>query len=308
MKRAIIFVVIAVFAVVLCGCGTSNVFSPLLNATGEPASVDVEPISEPEPEPVIPCSFRVMTYNMRCAVYSGRQDHWINRRAALVKRVLTDAPAIFGTQEVTAPQLEYLEKQFGNLYEHIGIQRAPGVSGEGCYIFYNPDIFELLETDSFWLSETPEVSSKGWDAACERTAVYGVFKHKESGVTFCHLNTHLDHIGYYSQIYSLEMLMDLMKGLDYPTIFTGDLNFSEGSANYLTVTETLDDSKYIAEKTMDSVTFHNYGSITWGVPIDFCFLSRGDFNVSEYKVDTEMVDGWYTSDHYAVLVDLEVKQ
>lgn len=47
-----------------------------------------------------------------------------------------------------------------------------GDSGEHMSIFYDSETVSLVDWGTFWLSETPETPSKGWDAACPCTATW----------------------------------------------------------------------------------------------------------------------------------------
>ena len=50
-------------------------------------------------------------------------------------------------------------------YDYIGVGRDDGKEkGEHSAIFYRTDKFDVIEKGDFWLSETPDVPSKGWDA------------------------------------------------------------------------------------------------------------------------------------------------
>src|SRR5690606_7802490 len=57
-------------------------------------------------------------------------------------------------------------------------------------ILYNPDKFVLLESDVFWLSETPNVPSTGWDASDRRVCQWAKFKEKNTGKVFYYFNAH----------------------------------------------------------------------------------------------------------------------
>ena len=74
-------------------------------------------------------------------------------------------------QEVTHSQLEFL---LSNLidYDYVGVGRDDGKQKENILIFLIVINF-LLEGDTFWLSETPNSISVGWDASMERICTYG---------------------------------------------------------------------------------------------------------------------------------------
>src|SRR3546814_15427461 len=77
-------------------------------------------------------------------------------------------------------QLQDLDGFLEN-YDRIGVGRKDGEKGgEYSAIFYKKDRFRLLDHDTFWLSETPEVPSKGWDAALNSICTWGKLRDKES--------------------------------------------------------------------------------------------------------------------------------
>jgi hypothetical protein len=74
--------------------------------------------------------------------------------------------------------------------------------GEFSAIFYDTNRLQVLNSGTFWLSETPEKPSKGWDAAYNRVCTYAVFKDKKSQKEFIALNLHFDHIGNVARVKS----------------------------------------------------------------------------------------------------------
>ena len=62
-------------------------------------------------------------------------------------------------------------------------------------LFFNKKKFILVNSGTFWLSETPEKPSMGWDASYNRVVTWGKFKSKVSGKHFLVFNTHFDHRG-----------------------------------------------------------------------------------------------------------------
>ena len=78
---------------------------------------------------------------------------------------------LVGMQEVLRDQISDLEILLPQ-YGWIGVGRDDGQDGgEFSPIFYRKDRFTVLDSGTFWLSETPEVTgSKSWDAAITRIA------------------------------------------------------------------------------------------------------------------------------------------
>ena len=136
----------------------------------------------------------IMTYNIRLDIASDGVNAWENRKENLVELLKFYNPDVFGIQEGLPHQVTYINEELKN-FSFIGEGREGKDKGEFSAIFYNKNTFEVLQSNTFWLSETPNSVSKGWDAAYPRVCTYGLFKNKETGFQFWVFNTHLDHIG-----------------------------------------------------------------------------------------------------------------
>src|SRR5690606_5842166 len=137
-------------------------------------------------------------------------------------------------QEALARQLEDLDKLLIE-YDRIGVGREDGkAGGEFSPIFYKKDRLELLDHDTFWLSETPEKPSKGWDAALNRICTWGKFRDRLSGEEFFHFNLHMDHMGQEARKNSSLLIVEKIREIagDAPVILSGDFNFDQTHPNY----------------------------------------------------------------------------
>ncbi|MDR3262705.1 MAG: endonuclease/exonuclease/phosphatase family protein [Clostridiales bacterium] len=254
-----------------------------------------------------------VTYNIRLNVpiNAADDDKWTNRRDALVGHIKSIAPDIVAMQEVTVIQRRYLEKNLTG-YAWTGRSRElTNAVGEGVYIFYRTDRLELLESDFFWLSETPDKVSKGWGAGSKRVTVRAKFRDKLTGIEFIHYNTHLDNASGQARTEGLKIILSRIEAETLPIFLTGDFNFNENDDNYQVVAAALSDAKYSAPNTMSSGSYHGYGvrdvDGADASPIDFIFSKAlGVFSAAEYKVLKEKFDGVYTSDHFAVFASFEI--
>ena len=112
-------------------------------------------------------------------------------------------------------------------YNHIGIGRDGVGKGEASAIFYDKSRFKVTNEQTFWLSETPEKISKGWDAAYIRICTYALFKDKKTKRTFWVFNTHLDNSGELARKNGINLILAKMKEVNkknYPVILMGDFN------------------------------------------------------------------------------------
>ena len=170
-------------------------------------------------------NLKVMSYNLRVDFGGDGENNWEFRREFLVNQIQFYEPDFIGTQEGKAHQLKYIDSLITGL-EFIGLSRDNSkTEGEFSAIFYNQKKFKLITKSTFWLSETPEKKSKGWDAAYERICTYGLFEDLKSKKQFYVFNTHLDHIGEIARTNSAKLIIEKINTINtkkLPVIFTGD--------------------------------------------------------------------------------------
>ena len=124
---------------------------------------------------------KVISYNIRLGVAKDGTNSWEYRYPASAMMINDQKPDIFGLQEAYDFQVKYLE-EYCEDYKSVGVGREDGKhEGEHMSIFYNKKTTKLLKWGTFWLSETPDKPSMGWDAACFRTATWALLKDKASG-------------------------------------------------------------------------------------------------------------------------------
>jgi endonuclease/exonuclease/phosphatase family metal-dependent hydrolase len=260
--------------------------------------------TSPTPPPV-----RVMTYNIRLNLASDGPNAWPHRKEAVAALIEAHRADLVGVQEALPDQLVDLDAL---LPEHarFGTGRSAERSGEHTAIFYRRERFDLLEQDTFWLSETPHVAgSKGWDAAYERIATWGRLRDRRSSSTFYIFNTHFDHVGRTARRESAKLLaarIDTIAG-SAPVILTGDFNDVPRSEAYETLLASgFKDALNLAgtaPRGPDS-TWNSFRAIDPGRRIDFVFV-RGPIEVLKHEIDPRTLpDGRFPSDHLPVVVEI----
>ena len=253
---------------------------------------------------------KVMTYNIRChAPDDLGKKSWFYRADLVVDTIEKAQPGIIGFQEVNSWQYDYLCESMPVYDSIITYRDNIPVYSEGCPVFYRTDLYTLVNKGSFWLSETPDVMSKDWGAACYRICSYAILKDKATEKEFVVFNTHLDHVSDEARINGIQVVLDKIKDFgSIPAILMGDLNAEEDSETYKSVTEFFYDSKYQTENTMTSCTYQDWGEQLDRNCIDYIMISKGDFEVESYKVITDTYDGIYTSDHFPLTATLAFKE
>lgn len=212
-------------------------------------------------------------------------------------------PDTIGVQEASVSWMNYLKKAIGNTYACVGVGRDANGSGEHSAIFYAKDKFKLIESDTKWLSATPDVPSKFEESSLNRIYTYAILERKSDGKRFLCLNTHLEHTSEEARVLQAEVLLEfLTKHPDLPVVCTGDFNTTKGGELYKTITSSrLVDGAEVAFSTDNSATFHAYGESS--KIIDFCFVSRDSVLVDKYFVCDEKINGDYVSDHHPVMIE-----
>lgn len=252
----------------------------------------------------------LMSYNIKYANENDGENSWSLRKDHLGSQIKFYQPDIFGVQEAVLEQLDFFEDILPN-YSYVGVGRDDGkTKGEFSAIFYDNNRFDVLQEDTFWLSETPGKVSVGWDAAMERVCTYALFEDKESGKKFWVFNTHFDHIGEKAREESARLIWKMIQDLnseDLPVVLMGDLNLEPNAPGIKFLSEKLNDSKAIAELDFGPEgTFNGY-NFTEPVTrrIDYVFTSKGNISVKKYAVLSDSKDLKYPSDHLPVFVQLQ---
>ena len=233
-------------------------------------------------------------------------DGWDDRKAQLCDMINFEAFDIFGTQEVRKHQLDDMLAAMPD-YDYIGVGRDHGDDrGEFCPIFYRKDVFEKLDGGTFWLSPTPDVPSKGWDAKYNRICTWGHFLHKESGKKICFMNVHFDHRGVQARIEAAKLMLNYIKknckGMS--VIVSGDYNVTQTSDSYKVLADSkiLKDSYEAAKvRFAPTGTFNGFNPCRYTPHrIDHIFVSKSA-KVSRYGVLTYH----YFRDMKAEMQDME---
>jgi endonuclease/exonuclease/phosphatase family metal-dependent hydrolase len=220
-------------------------------------------------------------------------------------------PDIFGIQEALPNQVEDIANALPK-YNHIGIARDGIGKGESSNIFFKSDRFKVLQENTFWLSETPNKISKGWDAALNRVCTYALLKDDITKQTFWVFNTHLDHQGELARTNSILLILSKIKELNtnnYPVFLMGDFNSEPKEGRIINLKKEMNDSREISEEKPfgPSGTFNSFKqneAVT--ILIDYIFLSKENpFKVTKYGVLSDSKDLKYPSDHLPVYVELK---
>ncbi|MBP4136475.1 endonuclease/exonuclease/phosphatase family protein [Flavobacterium geliluteum] len=255
-------------------------------------------------------NLKMMTYNIRLNVASDGENAWPNRKDFFISQIQFYSPDILGVQEATPGQVTEIAASLPN-YSKFGMAREGEGKGEASTIYYKKDRFQVQDSNTFWLSETPDKISMGWDAACHRVCTYGLFKDVKTKKLFWVFNTHLDHVGNEARIKGVELILSKIEALNtknYPVFLMGDLNSEPNTPQIAAIKKVMNDTKEVSvEKPFGPVgTFNNFEhNKPVKLEIDYIFISKNsELKVQKHAVLSDAIDLKYPSDHLPVFIEI----
>ena len=257
---------------------------------------------------------KIMSFNVRTKTSeSDPANNWDNRKEACVLLVKDQRPSVIGYQEAQYTlQWAYLKEQLADKYESYGVNRDDGTEsgkGEVMGIMYDRNVIEKIDGGTFWLSETPDVPSKGFGASYSRNATWGLFKHIPSGKIFYYINTHLDHKVANAQIEGMKLIsqhFEEYKGT-YPLFLTGDLNITADNVAIDPIESYMYNARNAAPSSYsDFDNTYNGWKVGGKNIIDHIYCSN-NLRVVEYHTIDDDYGVPFVSDHYPIYAIVKLK-
>ena len=253
------------------------------------------------------------TFNIRLDTPYDSLNNWEYRKDSVASFIRNQDLDIVGMQEVLHNQLVDLKTRLPE-YAEIGVGREDGkTKGEYAPIFFKKDRFEVLDNNTFWLSQYPDsIGFIGWDGACTRIATWAKMKDKQNGKIFMAINTHFDHVGTEARRKGTLLIIEKIKEIvgDQPAVLTGDFNVNDSSEAYNTLTTNSfvlkDAHKEAQTKEGVDYTFHNFGRIEPSSceKIDFIFITPNIKVSNSYIPEEAKQEGKFLSDHNPEVVQI----
>ena len=244
------------------------------------------------------CSFNIRGSNMDTGV-----NAWSNRKKMVIRDFGNYQYDIVCMQEPLTDQIQD--------FLSIGIYEWLGVSGQGTPdsdvftpIFYNKKKLNVLDYGTFWLSETPDVVSRGWDGKFPRICTWAKFRDIENCRSFYVFNTHLDHVGEVAKLEGARLICRKIKEMtaEEAVFITGDMNSTPETPPIHTFLSEFSNSREIAtEKSGPAGTAHSYGKLYPPSQIDYIFVNEY-ISVTKAITITKNSDPVYMSDHYPIVI------
>ena len=255
----------------------------------------------------------VLTYNIRFDNPADGINSWDSRKEWIVSQLNTYRPMVFGTQEGLRHQIDFLDGKL-KTYDYVGVGRDDGMEkGEYTAIFFDVTKVKLLKNDTFWLSNTPQKPSKGWDAAIKRICTYGLFQDLKSGHRFLVFNTHFDHVGEVARLESAKLILSKMELLNpdkLPVLLMGDFNLEPHSEGIGLIVKELKDVYDVTPQETGEIqgTFNGFDTQKLVTRrIDYIFFGVSELEALNCKIINESIEGRYPSDHFPVYAEFEFK-
>lgn len=254
----------------------------------------------------------VATYNIRYDGHTDLANDWVERKVPIAQFVLNNQIDIIGFQEVLHNQLLDLHALLPN-YKHAGVGRDDGkTQGEYAPIFYDSTKFTTLQSGTFWLSPTPQIPSKGWDAALNRICTYVLLKENNGGELTWVFNTHFDHVGVEARLHSAELILDqiaeFLQTQEAPVLLIGDFNMENTDvgielirASYKDLTCSMRHHELCSAPTFNGFT----ATSSDDKRIDYIFGSDQIIPLKSLVIETPFGRS-FPSDHFPVLVHFKV--
>jgi len=252
----------------------------------------------------------IISYNIRYDNNWDIENSWKIRRNKISQILVQYSPSIIGIQEGLLNQVQYIDSSLID-YDYVGVGRDDGKKkGEFCAIYFDTTRYVLLKNSTFWLSETPDTISVGWDAALERICTYGLFKDRITKEEFLVFNTHFDHIGVVAREKSSELILKRINKINHqslPVILMGDFNSIPNSSPVKEIKTELSDALQISLEKLQGPrgTFNGFNE---DLPIEkrIDYIFTNDLKVLSYThINDRLNNNRHISDHLPVMIKIQ---
>jgi endonuclease/exonuclease/phosphatase family metal-dependent hydrolase len=291
--------VLAALLILITGCGS-----------GQAVSTTVA-FSSAQPNQV-----KVMTFNIRTRTILDGLNHWNHRKGFVADTIAGNGADIVGLQEVRNSQLKYIESALPQ-YAAYAVGRSDGTrGGESCPVLYRKDRFGLIDSGTFWFSDTPSVAgSKDWGNMPPRICSWIHLAETNTGNGLYVYNVHLDHLSQNSRAKSVELLTEKIAArlTNDPFIMMGDFNMETQNPAMRWLNRIgIGKPRFSSVDVWQSIhpnrsigTRHGFSGRTSGPQIDHIRLSS-NLQALDARIDTHSWNGRYPSDHFPVVANIRL--
>lgn len=252
---------------------------------------------------------KLLTFNIRYDNPQDKKDNWQHRKEKVIQLLSHYEPVIFGIQEGLKNQVNDINDSL-EAYQFIGVGRDDGkTKGEYCAIFFDSRKYKVIQSSTFWLSETPDKISVGWDADIQRICTYGLFEHVITKKKIWVFNTHFDHIGKIAQEQSAKLVSDTIQKINnekWPVVLMGDFNVTPEQKPIALLKSDLAYALEISEKPLygPTGTYNGFENKAVEERLDYIFV-KGLKVLSYVHMDDKQNNNRPVSDHLPVLISIQ---
>jgi endonuclease/exonuclease/phosphatase family metal-dependent hydrolase len=263
-----------------------------------------------------PLALRVLTFNLRYINSGDTGERTWTARRDQVGQVIRDAKAdLIGVQEAFRSMLDDVEERVPG-YQEIGVGREDGkTKGEYAAILISKDRFDVLESGTFWLSDTPDVpNSKTWKNRVTRVCTWAKLKERSGSRVFYFYNTHMDHESQEAREKGADQILAHLGARQpaAPFVITGDFNATEDNPAIARIKASplhpVDVWRELNPTVppADSGTISDFTGARTASKIDYIFVPAGT-HLIDSEIIRSNIDGHYPSDHYPVRASFELR-
>lgn len=264
--------------------------------------------------------FRLGTYNVWVS-RRGKGDYaWDVRKDRLAKSIVDLNLDVFGIQEVDLriqnelPDLLKKNGAFDYEWYIFSPYSEDGKGDKAQALLYRKDRFELLESHYFWMSDTPDKMSKGWDEKkYYRGGFCVVLKDNRSGRKFFLMHSHFP-LGKEARTYAADVCIEMEKKYNkegLPSFLIGDLNNRPDSPGSEKLRTYWTDSYLHLPPECREGSFGTFNGAKTDIDpdkdprrIDYVYFRNA--LPLKYCCSNNKYDGFWPSDHCAVYVDMKL--
>ena len=268
-------------------------------------------VSAASAAPQAPAPINVASYNLRLNHAGDGPNAWPVRKDMVKALIRYHEFDIVGTQEGLPEQIADLAQM--EEFDHAGVGRDDGKdAGEHSTIFFRKSRFALLEKGDFWLSETPDRPSFGWDArCCHRLVSWARLRDRSSSRVLFVFSAHFDHEGEVARRASADLVLRKIALIarGEPAICVGDFNSTPDTVQIQTMSKAMNDAFRVSKAPAygPAGTFNGFHfDRAPAERIDYIFVDR-HFDVLKYAALSDSLDQRYPSDHFPVVARVVFK-
>ena len=274
------------------------------------AALDLSGAQIPKADAAEKDMIRVATYNVR-GPNDRSPNSWRDRLPRMVKTIRDNKFEVIGTQETLSGPIKDLKEALK--FDYFGVGRDKRKGDEHNVIFYDPERFQVVSQETFWLSTDPTApGSIAWDSSLPRICTWGLLVDRRTGKRFVIANTHLDHQSTMARVQGVNVILTRLAPMieQYPFILTGDFNSTADDMPVRRVLGVLKNARDVSETDhygAGDETFHDFHvnrrERSHRKPIDFIFVNDR-VRVLSHGTINDFRNGLASSDHFPVTAEI----